>query len=154
MGDAGIDEQKPSVADDDADVLVVERIAADEDAIADLLPAGHRRHSTRRPVLRFSQLKRSPPGSARALRVWFDHRPAEPDLARTSEGSRPADSTPSWFPDGVPVVRPGTPGTPPKGTESSANSHEIHDRHGRCRTRRRLLREPADDQPGSGVRVT
>jgi hypothetical protein len=36
MGDAGIDEQKPSVADDDADVLVVERIAADEDAIAEL----------------------------------------------------------------------------------------------------------------------
>ena len=31
-------------------------------------------------------------GAPRALRVWQRHRPAEPDLAHTSEGSRPVDS--------------------------------------------------------------
>ena len=38
----------------------------------------------------------TPPGSANALRVWSDHRPAEPDPADTGVGSRPTvDSTPS-----------------------------------------------------------
>ena len=39
--DPGVDEEHALVAEDDADVLVVERVAPDEDPIADLRPARH-----------------------------------------------------------------------------------------------------------------
>ena len=55
--------------------------------------ARRRLESPRR--VRSGQLN-TPPGSANALRVWSDHRPAEPDPADTGVGSRPTvDSTPS-----------------------------------------------------------
>ena len=39
VGGAGVDDERLAVAEDHPDVLVVERIAADEDPIADLDPA-------------------------------------------------------------------------------------------------------------------
>ena len=105
------------VAEHDADVLVVEGVAPDEDAVADSValtrqPFGR---SDRGDVVDASRRGSAPRwprglsatidaieyrlrGAQRALRVWPDHRPAEPDLVHTSEGSRPADSTPSRIP--------------------------------------------------------
>ena len=47
VGRAGVDDERASVSQDDADVLVERDVAADEDAVADLEPAGRagrRRH--------------------------------------------------------------------------------------------------------------
>lgn len=49
MGRSGVDQQDRSVAQDGADVLVVELVAADEHAIADFDPGGHRAMVPRSP---------------------------------------------------------------------------------------------------------
>ena len=49
VADPGVDEQGRLVAEDDADVLVVEGIAPDEDAVADLGPGAHVGQRSRSP---------------------------------------------------------------------------------------------------------
>ena len=69
---ARVDDERLATAYHDADVLVVERIAAHEDTVADLDPAildAHR--SMISSVLGSHHNRTPPPGSARALRVWL-----------------------------------------------------------------------------------
>jgi hypothetical protein len=64
MGDTGVDDEHTFVAEDDADVLVEELVARDEDAIAHLRPLPHRR-SVRRtapavPLVVRASIERQP----------------------------------------------------------------------------------------------